>query len=170
MDDITPILQQKFIQQAHNEGISRFVVGGLICRWDTNQLEILVLERIGSDFMGGIEELPSGKVESGEGLFDALKREIKEETGIKVNRILAHIFDFDYLSSGGRLTRQFNFATQSKVTEVCVDSQEHMGYRWLSLDEIEDSKLTDNIKQALTDNWESLVRIYRDKDSIANSD
>ncbi|MCK4714259.1 MAG: NUDIX domain-containing protein, partial [Candidatus Aenigmarchaeota archaeon] len=60
------------MEEAKRSGISRYVVAAVI----TKSSEVLPLRRPESDFMGGIYELPSGKVEEGESLGDALHREV----------------------------------------------------------------------------------------------
>ena len=46
---------------------------------------LLIAQRKLDDMMGGLWELPGGKVEAGENLKDALHRELQEELGIKVD-------------------------------------------------------------------------------------
>ena len=74
-------------QQAKKDGIERFVVGAVI----VNDESILFVRRAQDDFMGGIYELPSGKVDTGEGLIEALKREILEETNLTINNIIDYV-------------------------------------------------------------------------------
>ena len=67
------------------------------------------MRRRQDDFMGGISELPSGVVEEGETLGEALVREVEEETGLELIRRGDYVGFFDYLAGSGRATRQFNF-------------------------------------------------------------
>ena len=79
---------------AARDGIEKIVVGAIISKSN----KVLVLRRREDDFLGGLDELPSGHVEDGEGLPDALRREVKEETGLEVSRILHLVGRFDYLT------------------------------------------------------------------------
>ena len=63
------------IERGKEDGIEKNVVGAIILN-DKN--EILVMSRKVDDFMGGIDELPSGNMEKGENIYDALVREVKE--------------------------------------------------------------------------------------------
>lgn len=106
--------------------IQKKVVGAIICRDD----QVLLLERRGDDFMGGLVELPSGTVEQDEGLIEALKREAEEETGLEVGAVSEFVNTFDYTSGSGRNTRQFNFLVEASG-EISVDDSEHVGFEWV---------------------------------------
>lgn len=95
---------------------------------------------------GGIWELPSGKVEPGEPLGQALIREVKEETGLHVIRIDRYLGEFDYQSGSGKKSRQFNFAVNVTATEPVI-LQEHDAYTWTNL--TEEPPVTDAVKQVL---------------------
>ena len=58
---------ENIIKEAQQLGINRYVVGAVIVRNNN----VLLLERPKDDFMGGIYEFPSGKVEDGETLDEA---------------------------------------------------------------------------------------------------
>ena len=80
--------EDDLVRKALADGIEQLVVGAVITRagGSLDRPEVLVLERCTDDFMGGIEELPSGKVESDETLLEALRREVHEETGLTMRR------------------------------------------------------------------------------------
>ena len=133
--------EEHLIHEAKKDDIVRFVVGAVI----KNLNKILVLGRKDDDFFGGIDELPSGEVETGESLIDALKREILEETGLIINDTPVYIGYFDYLSKSGKSTRQFNFVVSVNNNFVRINPEEHKCYKWIDFSQLEETKLTDNV-------------------------
>ncbi len=49
-----------------------------------NHNEVLIAKRPSNSHQGGLWEFPGGKVEAGEGVYDALVREFQEEVNIKI--------------------------------------------------------------------------------------
>lgn len=83
-------------------------------------------------------ELPGGRMHKDEQVLDALKREIKEETGITqiemIGVVDADLAQLPYRDGvQGFLVTYLVFATQNDV-EI---SAEHSEYRWMTLEEIE---------------------------------
>lgn len=128
---------------AERDDIVQLVVGAVIRDHDT----VLILRRRADDFMGGIYELPSGKVDPGEDLRTALVREVKEETGLDIADITAYLGHFDYTSGSGKPSRQFTFAVRVAHTGPVVLT-EHDAHRWHRL--ADDPPVTDAVKQILT--------------------
>ena len=119
------------IQKADTDGIDRLVVGAAILR----KGKVLLLRRRADDFMPGIYELPSGVVEAGETLQQALAREVAEETGLEMVEIEDYIGCFDYSSASGRVTRQFNFlARVDGLTPLAL--REHDHYVWVGPEDL----------------------------------
>jgi 8-oxo-dGTP diphosphatase len=106
------------------------------------------LKRPSDDFLGGIYELPSGKVEEGETLLDALHREVNEETGLKIEKIKEYAGSFDYVSKSGKKTRQFNFIVTIKFP-VNIVLQEHDNFVWASNKQLTKYAVTDSVKKIL---------------------
>ena len=113
--------------------------------------KILATQRGYGEFEG-LWEFPGGKIEEGETKEEALVREIKEELNAD---ILVEKFALD-------LEWQYpNFYLYMSCFECVLESDiellEHMGARWLSLDEIDsvewiqaDIKAVNYIKESLT--------------------
>ena len=116
LNDILKTLKQ--------ENIEKIVVGAVIVMGKNTTL---LLKRRSDDFAGGLIELPSGTVEKGESLIDALVREIKEETGLTILSIDNYIGSFDYLSASKKQTRQLNFKITPKNKDVIL-SNEHSDF------------------------------------------
>lgn len=127
---------------ATNDGVQQLVVGAVV----QHDGKVLLLQRPEHDFMGGIWELPSGKVEPGESLDQALIREVKEETGLSVTALRTFLGSFDYQSGSGKKSRQFNFAVDVDSSEP-VKLQEHDAYTWTSL--TEEAPVTDAVRDVL---------------------
>ena len=134
------------IEKAKSEGIIKNVVGAIIL--NSNE-EILIMTRKQDDFMGGIDELPSGNMEENETILESLKREVKEETNLDINEVVSYVNSFDYTSSSGKKARQYNFVVNVKDTKDIILT-EHDNYKWLKLeDAINNKDITDEVKFTL---------------------
>ena len=111
------------LDTAARDGIEKIVVGAIISKGD----RVLVLRRREDDFLGGLDELPSGHVEDGESVPDALRREVKEETGLEVIRILRLVGRFDYLTKSRKRARQLNFVVDVQRSSG-ITLSEHSTY------------------------------------------
>jgi 8-oxo-dGTP diphosphatase len=138
----------RLIAEAAKDNVDRFVVAGVISKDGGNK--VLCLKRAGHDFMPGLYELPSGKVELKEDLVGALIREVKEETNLKANNISDYISYFDYYSQSKRLTRQINFVVQCEsVSGIQLSEKEHEGYTWVSANEINNYNISVETKNVI---------------------
>lgn len=137
----TALLQQ-LTTGAASENVRRLVVGAVV----QHNGKMLLLKRPEDDFMGSIFELPSGNVEPGETLDEALRREVQEETGLKISAIREYLGHFDYLSGNGKPTRQFNFAVDVDAPEP-IGLTEHDAYLWAS--PTDEPPVTDAVKGIL---------------------
>ncbi len=127
---------EKFlVEMANKDGIEKLVVGGII----KNENKFLILSRKQDDFMGGIDEIPSGKLESGETLFEGVVREVKEETNLDVVQIDGYVDFFDYLSGSGKKSRQYNFIVSVKDFNN-IKLTEHDEFKWLDIKECNANK------------------------------
>ncbi|GAA4980516.1 NUDIX hydrolase [Kitasatospora paranensis] len=106
-------------------GITGFVAAAVI----SHHGHVLLVRRNPDDYMGGLWEIPSGTVENGESILDALHRETLEETGLTIDQVTDYIGHFDYTNSRGTTTRQFNFAVTVATTEPVVLT-EHDAHQW----------------------------------------
>ncbi|WP_278263524.1 NUDIX domain-containing protein [Nocardia sp. AG03] len=114
--------------EAERDEVRRLVVGAVVVRHH----RVLILRRRRSDALGGRWELPSGVVEPGEALDDAVAREVAEETGLEVTGVTDYLGEFDYLSSTGARTRQFTFVVDVAATGP-VRLTEHDTHLWTRL-------------------------------------
>ncbi|MCP2245712.1 NUDIX domain-containing protein [Lentzea aerocolonigenes] len=133
-------LLDQLVEDADLDGVAQLVVGAVV----EDDGKVLLLKRPADDFMGGIFELPSGKVEAGEDLKSALVREVEEETGLQVAVATAYLGSFDYLSGSGKKSRQFNFVVAVEATEPVV-LQEHDEFQWAPIEE--ELPVTDAVKK-----------------------
>ena len=120
---------RQLVADSQKEDFQKLVVGAVIRKSD----KFLLLERVESDFMGGLVELPSGTVDAGEDLLTALTREVKEETGLVITSIKAYLGSFDYISGSGRKTRQFNFLVKVEHGEIKLSSTEHQSHYFVGV-------------------------------------
>ena len=120
---------KQLVAESQKDGIQKLVVGAVIRKGG----KFLLLERLPSDFMGGLVELPSVTVDAGEDLLTALTREVQEETGLSVTSVLAYLGSFDYTSSSSKKTRQFNFLVETGQGKVKLEPTEHQAYHLVAV-------------------------------------
>ena len=147
---VSTIIETELVSAAYRDGAHRLVVGGIIEKGGC----VLLLKRRSDDFMGGIHELPSGRVETGESLAQALRREVAEETGLEVEEVKGLVTTFDYLSSSGQLTRQFNFKVSLGVDRE-VALSEHEAYCWAGIADLVGLLMTESTRGTVKQYFES---------------
>ncbi|MBP2402648.1 NUDIX hydrolase [Streptomyces syringium] len=125
MSSLDTALLADLVRTAERDGITKSVVGAVIADGDG---KVLLLHRSADDYLGGLWELPSGGVDAGETLVEALRREVAEETGLTVTAVGGYLGHFDYRSGSGRATRQFNFT--ATVAGETVTLTEHDAHLW----------------------------------------
>ncbi|MFF3765018.1 NUDIX hydrolase [Streptomyces sp. NPDC001922] len=124
----TPVdtaLLDGLLRTAAADRITKHVVGAVIADAEGR---VLLLHRAADDYLGGLWELPSGGVDAGESLTQALRREVAEETGLTATAVGAYLGHFDYVSKSGRPTRQFNFTVGAAGGTVTLT--EHDAHLW----------------------------------------
>lgn len=126
-----------------------FAVGAVIIDRSSGPAKFLLLRRKEGDFMGGIDELPGGKAEGKESLKDALKREVREETSLRIGEITDYLGSFQYPDAGGKMRRQFNFAVSVKPGKLKLSPAEHDGYNWVAAGDPADSRLTAEVRELI---------------------
>ena len=114
--------------------------------------KVLLVRRREDDFLGGIYEFPGGKVEDGEGLADALIREVREETGLRVGGIGRYLGFFDYDSEDSERRRVFNFHVDVRGA-LEIRLREHDRFVWADEKKLDSLVLTEPILQILKQVW-----------------
>lgn len=95
--------------------------------------KVLVCTRsIDDDFLAGYAELPGGKVDPGETLWDGLHREIREETGLEIETVIEELPAMEYEYKGLKV-RQCSFLVTCSGDPVL--SHEHSALLWIDAGE-----------------------------------
>ncbi|EYU15404.1 NUDIX domain-containing protein [Photorhabdus luminescens] len=109
------------------QNYDRIVVGGIIRDQNGN---ILFLQRAPDESPPNLWEIPSGGVEKGENLLQALSREIEEETGLLLDDVIGFLSAVEYSIKEARCL-QVNFNV--KCTGEVKLSPEHAQYQWSNI-------------------------------------
>lgn len=135
------------------------VFGVTYSKGEDGKIEYLILKRK-KHWKGW--EFPKGKIEKSERKIDAVKREIREETGLKILKIKSFKEKGNYLykrrlKDRPRIVGQTYslFAVQVKKGKIKLDKIEHNGHKWVSFQEAEKKLTWPNQKKCLriVDNW-----------------
>jgi 8-oxo-dGTP diphosphatase len=140
-------LEDSFRNQAQKDGITHISTGVAIVR----DGKLLMARRIANDFLGGIYELPGGGVDEGETISESAIREIKEETGLTVSRIVTVFDGFDYSTDKKPKVRQVNFIVEVEPGDIVLDSNEHDDFAWVDENNADDIKMSDSMRVCVRD-------------------
>jgi nucleoside triphosphatase len=120
-------------------------VGALIFN-DQDQLLIVKTHKWHGNYT-----IPGGHVELGEHLLDAMKREIKEETGLTLSRadfLCFQEFVYDDSFWEQRHFIFFDFLCRVEPGEVKLNNEAE-DYIWVDLDQVEEYPIDDYLRHAL---------------------
>lgn len=128
-------------------GIFRVAIDAIILNKNN---QVLVTQRsLKRDHHPGEWETIAGRVDQGETMEQALKREVLEEVNIKVE-VLKPFRTFHFFRGSDRVEHLgVNFLCQYKAGEVKVDGVEEVDYKWLSLQGAIELVKDSSIKEAL---------------------
>ena len=112
-------------------------------------LSFLLLKRAKTKMYEHIWQGVAGKIEKGEKSWETAKRELKEETGLKPNKmfIVDHVSKF-YEQIDDRINLVPVFGIEVNTQEVLL-SDEHSEYKWVTIDEALDLLVWTGQKQAI---------------------
>jgi len=124
-------------------------VKGVILKDD----RILVIKRSErEDCFANLWDIPGGKIEFGERLDDALKREIKEETSLDVD-VLIPVAAWSFFRNRETYVVGITFLCRPVTNRLRSDEiklgNEHVEYRWVSRSGIENLPMNENLKKEL---------------------
>lgn len=128
-----------------------FKVEGIPYRYTEDKSVLyLLIKRTPQD--GGYWQPVTGTLNDGEKLLDCLKRELREETGIKENQILSIsdvLYKFDWKNKHGDTVLEFVYAIEyPEGLEIVLSPDEHDDYRWCTYDVAMETLFTQNNKNA----------------------
>ena len=98
--------------------------------------EILILKRQNSEVYNDLWDVPGGKLEEGNTLLEALTREIREETGLKLEKIIAILSTSKFQGQAADKPIIFRNIYLVKAGGDVVISNEHREYRWVKAESL----------------------------------
>ena len=101
--------------------------------------KFLITQRaLDKKWAAGAWEMPGGGAKSKESSLDAIKREVKEETGFAVanGRVVYSYFNEDQKSHDNYFVDIYHFKFDFQLSDVTLNTRESMGCRCVSLNEL----------------------------------
>lgn len=128
---------------------TRLMVYGII----ENGNQILLLKRKDDDVDSpGEWEIPGGKVEFGEHPKEAVLREMKEETNLKLNiKELFEIGNLQYDKTDRKIhLLRFYYLFKTKEKYVKISEKEHTEFKWVNKKDFSKYKIAEHMKKVFS--------------------
>ena len=110
-----------------------FLIGPRATIYNTKIKKVLLLQRNDGN---NVWEIPGGKRENNEHIVDALKREVKEETGLIINEYKL-VYVSPIFENHAFLKPFLNIGYLCLVDNSdVVISDEHLDYKWVSIEDL----------------------------------
>lgn len=123
--------------------INGYVVGIAVFR----NHKLLIIRRSSHDYLGGLFELPGGKIDK-ESFEKAVQRELFEETGLSIKSIIRWFTGFIY-QNGKNTIRQCNCLVKASNNPIRLNPDEHDAYKWIRISEINNHNTTPQIRKCI---------------------
>lgn len=138
------------------EKIQKIGVSGFIYK----DGKVLIVRRSKKEkFMPGYYDIPGGKVEFGESLDNALRREIKEEVNLVVKVIKPYSY-FSYVTlNNTRHTVDIQFLAEVKNIKNLKIDDSHDDYRWIKESEIKKYKFSKERIRSIKEGFRELKNL-----------
>jgi len=109
----------------------------ILFKRSNGKIQYLIAKR--TPIHGGFWQPITGGLEEGETRIEALKREIREETGIKnIGRIIEDVdyFEFSNVQMSTHLIKAYVYGVEIFPNEkIVIDEREHCEFKWCSFQE-----------------------------------
>lgn len=111
-------------------------VGALIC--DDHGRVFVQRRAVTRRVFPGVWDIVGGHLECGETAYEALAREIEEETGWELRRVIAQIDDWQW-ESDGIVRREIDYLVEvsGDLTDPRLELGKHDRYAWVGLNNLE---------------------------------
>ncbi|PIT88068.1 MAG: DNA mismatch repair protein MutT [Candidatus Magasanikbacteria bacterium CG10_big_fil_rev_8_21_14_0_10_36_32] len=121
--------------------------------------KVLIVRRSDAEtFLPGYYEMPGGKCDFGENPEESLKREFKEEVGLKIEATKPYRI-FSYVSDEGkRHTVEIVYLVKDGEGEIQL-GKNHVEYIWITKDEINKYRISDEIKISILKGFEEFSQM-----------
>ena len=130
--------------------VRSFVVVSHICKIDHGIAKYLMLKRDG-DYLHGIWQMVTGRIEKGESAPQAVLREIKEETNLVPDRLYsANITEIFYEPPDDCMVLAPVFIAFIDSDQTPKLSTEHSEYKWVAVNEASQMLAFDQQREILT--------------------
>mgnify|MGYP003976956331 FL=1 len=110
--------------------------------------KILVVKRRNDEIaFPGKWTVPGGKVERGQTILEALKREVYEEVGLEIENWKKYLEDFTFVRPDGHNVVGASFLVKAKSFNVVLDQRDFEEFKWVGVEELDSLDLIQGIKK-----------------------
>lgn len=138
--------------QAQKDSITHISTGVAVVR----DKKVLMVRRASGDFLAGSFELPGGGVDEGESIEVGAIREVKEEAGLTVSKVLGTFKGFDYSTDRKPKVRQVNFLVEVEPGEIALDPNEHDDFVWVDESNLDEVHMSESMRKCVKDALEAV--------------